>query len=124
MHVCACAPPPVDVTPIVPQIRTATRPTGGVAVAKGVEMPEAAPAAIVQAAALLADNRRRRGHLGPLPATCRPATEEAGYRVQFALREHLRAAGYRTLALSPSSQEVPWRCSRSPPLPMALQETG
>src|SRR5262249_8797282 len=30
----------------------------------------------------------------------------------------------RSLALSPSSQEVSWRCSRSPSLPTALPETG
>jgi 2-keto-4-pentenoate hydratase len=61
-------------------------------------MPEAATASIVQAAALLADNRRQRGRLEPLPDTCRLATEDAGYRVQFALRERLHAAGYGTLA--------------------------
>jgi 2-keto-4-pentenoate hydratase len=61
-------------------------------------MPEAETESIIQAAALLADNRCRRGRLEPLPATCRPATEEAGYRVQCALRERLRAAGYGTLA--------------------------
>jgi 2-keto-4-pentenoate hydratase len=61
-------------------------------------MPEAETASIVQAVALLADHRRQRGRLGPLPETCRPTTAEAGYHVQFALREHLCAAGHGTLA--------------------------
>jgi 2-oxo-3-hexenedioate decarboxylase/2-keto-4-pentenoate hydratase len=69
-----------------------------VAVAKGDEMPEAETESIAQVATLLADNRCWRGRLGPLPVTCCPATEEAGYRIQFALRERLCAAGYGILA--------------------------
>jgi 2-keto-4-pentenoate hydratase len=61
-------------------------------------MNKAALIPIAQAATLLADNRLRLERLAPLPTTCRPATEEAAYAVQFALRERLSAAGHGTLA--------------------------
>jgi 2-keto-4-pentenoate hydratase len=59
----------------------------------------AASAAVAhqKAAAILADHRLRRQRLGPLPEACRPATEDAGYAVQLALRERLSAAGHGVL---------------------------
>src|SRR4030095_10524383 len=44
---------------------------GSLACFLGEKMPEAATASTVQAAALLADNRHRRGRLEPLPGACR-----------------------------------------------------
>ena len=41
------------------------------------------------AATLLAQNRLRGERLPGLPEACRPASEDAAYAVQFALREQL-----------------------------------
>ena len=46
-----------------------------------------------QAATLLAQNRLRGERLPELPEACRPASEDAAYAVQFALREQLIGAG-------------------------------
>ena len=46
-----------------------------------------------QAATLLAQNRLRGERLPGLPEACRPASEDAAYAVQFALREQLIGAG-------------------------------
>ncbi len=50
------------------------------------------------AATLLAQNRLRGERLPGLPEACRPASEDAAYAVQFALREQLIRAGGGDLA--------------------------
>ena len=55
-------------------------------------------AAVNRAAALIARARVRRGLVGPLPQSCRPAVESDAYAIQDAVHNRLAAAGRGALA--------------------------